>query len=83
GITLAVLSALKGYRMKLRMPDNNRQERRGAMRAYGAELLLVTKEQGVEGARDLALEMAQRGDGKQLDQFHNPDSPYAHYTTTG
>lgn len=53
------------------------------MRAYGAELVLVTKEQGMEGARDLALEMAQRGEGKLLDQFNNPDNPYAHYTTTG
>lgn len=53
------------------------------MRAYGAELILVTKEQGMEGARDLALEMAQRGEGKLLDQFNNPDNPYAHYTTTG
>lgn len=53
------------------------------MRAYGAELILVTKEQGMEGARDLALEMANRGEGKLLDQFNNPDNPYAHYTTTG
>ncbi len=53
------------------------------MRAYGAELILVTKEQGMEGARDLALEMAERGEGKLLDQFNNPDNPYAHYTTTG
>lgn len=53
------------------------------MRAYGAELILVTKEQGMEGARDLALAMAQRGEGKLLDQFNNPDNPYAHYTTTG
>lgn len=53
------------------------------MRAYGAELILVSKEQGMEGARDLALEMAQRGEGKLLDQFNNPDNPYAHYTTTG
>lgn len=50
---------------------------------YGAELILVTKEQGMEGARDLALEMANRGEGKLLDQFNNPDNPYAHYTTTG
>ncbi|AYJ92797.1 TPA: cysteine synthase B [Klebsiella pneumoniae] len=76
-------AALKGYRMKLLMPDNMSQERRAAMRAYGAELILVSKEQGMEGARDLALEMAQRGEGKLLDQFNNPDNPYAHYTTTG
>ena len=83
GIALAMIAALKGYRMKLLMPDNMSQERRAAMRAYGAELILVTKEQGMEGARDLALEMAQRGEGKLLDQFNNPDNPYAHYTTTG
>ncbi len=78
-----MIAALKGYRMKLLMPDNMSQERRAAMRAYGAELILVTKEQGMEGARDLALEMANRGEGKLLDQFNNPDNPYAHYTTTG
>jgi cysteine synthase B len=78
-----MIAALKGYRMKLLMPDNMSQERRAAMRAYGAELILVTKEQGMEGARDLALEMAERGEGKLLDQFNNPDNPYAHYTTTG
>ena len=83
GIALAMIAALKGYRMKLLMPDNMSQERRAAMRAYGAELVLVTKEQGMEGARDLALEMAQRGEGKLLDQFNNPDNPYAHYTITG
>jgi cysteine synthase B len=83
GIALAMIAALKGYQMKLLMPDNMSQERRAAMRAYGAELILVTKEQGMEGARDLALEMAQRGEGKLLDQFNNPDNPYAHYTTTG
>ena len=83
GIALAMIAALKGYRMKLLMPDNMSQERRAAMRAYGAELILVSKEQGMEGARDLALEMAERGEGKLLDQFNNPDNPYAHYTTTG
>ena len=83
GIALAMIAALKGYRMKLLMPDNMSQERRAAMRAYGAELILVSKEQGMEGARDLALEMAQRGEGTLLDQFNNPDNPYAHYTTTG
>ena len=83
GIALAMIAALKGYRMKLLMPDNMSQERRAAMRAYGAELILVSKEQGMEGARDLALAMAERGEGKLLDQFNNPDNPYAHYTTTG
>ena len=66
GIALAMIAALKGYRMKLLMPDNMSQERRAAMRAYGAELILVTKEQGMEGARDLALEMANRGEGTPL-----------------
>lgn len=75
GIALAMIAALKGYRMKLLMPDNMSRERRAAMRAYGAELILVTKEQGMEGARDLALEMANRGEGKLLDQFNNPDNP--------
>ncbi len=75
GIALAMIAALKGYRMKLLMPDNMSQERRAAMRAYGAELILVTKEQGMEGARDLALAMSERGEGKLLDQFNNPDNP--------
>ena len=83
GIALAMIAAIKGYRMKLLMPDNMSQERRAAMRAYGAELILVSKEQGMEGARELAQAMAKRGDGKVLDQFNNPDNPYAHYATTG
>ncbi|NDJ56896.1 cysteine synthase CysM [Enterobacteriaceae bacterium 4M9] len=83
GIALAMIAALKGYRMKLLMPDNMSLERRAAMQAYGAELILVTKEQGMEGARTLAQEMAVRGEGKVLDQFNNPDNPLAHYRTTG
>ncbi|WP_297201517.1 cysteine synthase CysM [uncultured Pluralibacter sp.] len=83
GIALAMIAALKGYRMKLLMPDNMSHERRAAMLAYGAELILVTQEQGMEGARDLAKAMAARGEGRLLDQFNNPDNPYAHYTTTG
>ncbi|MEG1213561.1 MAG: cysteine synthase CysM [Leclercia sp.] len=84
GIALAMIAALKGYRMKLLMPSNMSQERRAAMLAYGAELILVTPEQGgMEGARDLALSMSERGEGKLLDQFNNPDNPLAHYTTTG
>ena len=83
GIALAMIAAVKGYRMKLLMPDNMSIERRAAMRAYGAELILVSKEQGMEGARDLAEAMAARGEGRLLDQFNNPDNPYAHYTTTG
>jgi len=83
GIALAMIAALKGYRMKLLMPDNMSMERKAAMQAYGAELLLVTKEQGMEGARELARLMGERGEGKVLDQFNNPDNPYAHYLTTG
>lgn len=83
GIALAMIAALKGYRMRLLMPDNMSMERKAAMQAYGAELILVTKEQGMEGAREMARLMGERGEGKVLDQFNNPDNPYAHYTTTG
>lgn len=83
GIALAMIAALKGYRMKLLMPDNMSMERKAAMQAYGAELILVSKEQGMEGARELARQMGERGEGKVLDQFNNPDNPYAHYSTTG
>ena len=83
GIALAMIAAMKGYQMTLLMPDNMSIERQAAMRAYGARLILVSKEQGMEGARDLALAMAQRGEGKVLDQFNNPDNPLAHYHTTG
>lgn len=83
GIALAMIAALKGYRMKLLMPDNMSMERKAAMQAYGAELILVSKEQGMEGARELARLMGERGEGKVLDQFNNPDNPYAHYLTTG
>lgn len=83
GIALAMICAIKGYRLKLLMPENMSIERQAAMRAYGAELILVSREQGMEGARDLALEMQQQGIGKVLDQFNNLDNPYAHFTTTG
>jgi cysteine synthase B len=83
GIALAMTAAMLGYRMLLIMPDNMSEERRIAMKAYGAELILVTREQGMEGARDLALEMQARGEGRVLDQFNNPDNPDAHYTGTG
>ncbi|HEY9050947.1 MAG TPA: cysteine synthase CysM [Gammaproteobacteria bacterium] len=83
GIALAMAAAIKGYRMVLIMPDNMSEERRAAMKAYGAELILVTREQGMEGARDLALQMQREGKGKVLDQFNNPDNPVAHYTGTG
>lgn len=83
GIALAMAAAVKGYRMVLVMPENMTAERRAAMRAYGAELVLVTREQGMEGARDLAQEMARAGHGKVLDQFGNSDNPQAHYEGTG
>ncbi|ROR04717.1 cysteine synthase CysM [Erwinia sp. JUb26] len=83
GIALAMIAAMKGYVLKLLMPDNMSIERQAAMRAYGAELILVSREQGMEGARDLASEMAARGEGKVLDQFNNADNPLGHYRTTG
>ncbi|MBA1239209.1 cysteine synthase CysM [Pseudomonas kunmingensis] len=83
GIALAMAAAIKGYRMILIMPDNSSAERKAAMTAYGAELILVTKEQGMEGARDLALQMQAEGRGKVLDQFANGDNPEAHYNSTG
>lgn len=83
GIALAMAAAIKGYKMILIMPDNATQERKDSMRAYGAELILVSKEQGMEGARDLALQMQQEGKGKVLDQFNNLDNPDAHYRSTG
>ncbi|MGB8712861.1 MAG: cysteine synthase CysM [Onishia taeanensis] len=83
GIALAMAAAMKGYRMVLIMPDNASSERKQAMAAFGAELIPVTQEQGMEGARDLAETMIARGEGKPLNQFANPDNPMAHYRTTG
>lgn len=83
GIALAMVAAIKGYRMILIMPDNSTAERKASMAAYGAELILVSKESGMEGARDLALQMQAEGKGKVLDQFGNGDNPLAHYNTTG
>lgn len=83
GIALAMAAAIKGYKMILIMPDNATMERRWAMEAYGAELILVTKDEGMEGARDLAKQMEARGEGIVLDQFGNGDNPIAHYETTG
>ncbi len=83
GIALAMAAAIKGYKLQLVMPENMSVERRASMRAYGAELILVTREQGMEGARDLALQMQVEGKGKVLDQFSNPDNPLAHYESTG
>ncbi|CNH04508.1 cysteine synthase CysM [Yersinia pekkanenii] len=83
GIALAMIAAIKGYSLKLLMPENMSQERQAAMRAYGAELILVSRAQGMEGARDQALMMQANGQGKVLDQFNNRDNPYAHFTGTG
>ena len=84
GIALAMIAAMKGYRMTLIMPDNLSFERRSSMRAYGAELLLTPADKGgMEYARDLALEMQARGEGFVLDQFANADNPRVHYETTG
>ncbi len=83
GIALAMAAAMMGYRMRLIMPENMSLERRASMAAFGAELVLVSVEAGMEGARDLAKEMEARGEGKVLDQFSNPDNWQAHYLTTG
>ncbi len=83
GIALAMAAAIKGYKMVLIMPENMSMERRASMRAYGAELVIVTREQGMEGARDLAKQMEAEGKGKVLDQFGNQDNPLAHYESTG
>lgn len=83
GIALAMAAAIKGYHLILIMPDNMTVERRAAMRAYGAELVLVTRQQSMEGARDLADQMEKDGKGIVLNQFANPDNPEAHYRTTG
>lgn len=83
GIALAMAAAVMGFRMILIMPDNMSTERRASMKAYGAELVAVSKEQGMEGARDLAETMQQEGKGIVLDQFANPDNWRAHYETTG
>ena len=83
GIALAMVAAVKGYKMILIMPENATEERKASMRAYGAELILVSKSQGMEGARDLAKQMESEGKGKVLDQFANSDNPLAHFETTG
>jgi len=83
GIALAMAAAIRGYRMVLIMPENMTAERRASMKAYGAELVLVSKEDGMEGARDLAHRMQEEGRGRVLDQFANPDNWRAHYEGTG
>lgn len=83
GIALAMVAATKGYHLILVMPDNMSYERHATMSAYGAEIILVSKEEGMIAARDLAESMQLEGKGKLLNQFANPDNPRAHYETTG
>ena len=83
GIALAMVAAIKGYKLILIMPANSSAERKASMSAYGAELILVTEKQGMEGARDLAQQMQAEGKGKVLDQFANQDNPNTHYLHTG
>lgn len=83
GIALAMAAAIKGYRMRLIMPEHMSEERRGVMRAFGAEIVLTPRDGGMEAAIDLALDMEARGEGIRLDQFSNPDNPAAHYESTG
>jgi cysteine synthase B len=83
GIALAMVAAMKGYRMRLIMPEHMSVERRAVMKAFGAEIILVSREASMEGARDLAKQMEADGEGRVLDQFSNPDNPLAHYESTG
>ena len=83
GIALAMAAAIKGYHMILIMPEHMSEERRAAMKAFGSEIIMVSKEEGMEGARDLAEKMQAEGKGRVLDQFANPDNPLSHYEGTG
>ncbi|MCL4798113.1 MAG: cysteine synthase CysM [Burkholderiales bacterium] len=83
GIALAMVAAMRGYRMVLVMPEHLSVERRQTMAAFGAEIVLTPKEGGMEGARDLAEKMVADGEGRMLDQFASPDNPRAHYESTG
>ena len=83
GIALAMAAAMRGYRMVLIMPEHMSVERRGVMRAFGAEILLTPREGSMEAAIDLARQMEKEGKGRVLDQFSNPDNPLAHYEATG
>ncbi len=83
GIALAMAAAIKGYKMILIMPDNMSEERRGCMKAFGAEIVLTPAEGSMEAAIDLSRKMEQKGDGIVLDQFSNSDNPVAHYLGTG
>ncbi len=82
GIALAMVAAMRGYKLTLIMPDNMSRERVVAMRAYGADIILVSEQEGMMKARDIAIEMDAAGEAKILDQFGNPDNPRAHYETT-
>ena len=83
GIAMAMAAAIRGYRLILIMPSHMSDERKLAMSAYGAELLEVTQQEGMEGARDLAMSMQAAGEGRVLDQFANADNPRAHLEGTG
>lgn len=84
GIALAMVAAMRGYKMKLLMPENMSEERRASMKAYGAELVLVSQEEGgIEAARDMAIAMQKNGEGRLLNQFANNDNPHSHYASTG
>lgn len=83
GIALAMAAAIRGYRLVLIMPAHMSDERKRAMSAYGAELVEVSREEGMEGARDMAMRMQAEGRGRVLDQFANPDNPRAHLAGTG
>jgi cysteine synthase B len=83
GIALAMAAAIKGYKLILIMPSHMSEERKQSMSAYGATLIEVSREEGMEGARDLALKMQDEGKGLVLDQFANADNPLAHYEGTG
>ena len=83
GIALAMVAAMRGYKMVLLMPENLSEERRQSMAAYGAKIILTPKTGGMEYARDLAEQMQKEGQGIILDQFANPDNPRAHYESTG
>ncbi len=83
GIALAMAAAIKGYKMILIMPDNMSEERRGSMKAFGAEIILTPAEGSMEAAIDLSRQMEKKGEGIVLDQFSNEDNPVAHYLGTG
>jgi cysteine synthase B len=83
GIALAMAASIRGFKIKLIMPETASIERIKTMKAYGAEVILVTKEQDMEGARDLAIEMSNNGEGHILNQFSNKSNYLAHYDTTG